>query len=66
MHNVPGMPVGTFASKVGPLMAAADHIEITIEGKGAHAAMPHNGVDTVADRLGGGAGVCKAIVVPQR
>lgn len=47
MHNVPGMPVGTFASKVGPLMAAADHIEITIEGKGAHAAMPHNGVDTV-------------------
>lgn len=47
MHNVPGMPVGTFASKVGPLMAAADLIEITIEGKGAHAAMPHNGVDTV-------------------
>ncbi len=47
MHNVPGMPVGTFASKVGPLMAAADHIEITVEGKGAHAAMPHNGVDTV-------------------
>ncbi|MGB1157575.1 MAG: M20 aminoacylase family protein [Alphaproteobacteria bacterium] len=47
MHNVPGMPVGTFASRVGPLMAAADHIEITIEGKGAHAAMPQNGVDTV-------------------
>lgn len=47
MHNVPGMPIGTFASKVGPLMAAADHIEITIEGKGAHAAMPHNGIDTV-------------------
>ena len=47
MPHVPGMPVGTFASKVGPLMAAADLIEITIEGKGAHAAMPHNGVDTV-------------------
>lgn len=47
MHNVPGLPVGSFATKVGPIMAAADLIEISIEGKGAHAAMPYNGIDTV-------------------
>lgn len=47
MHNVPGLPVGSFASNVGPLMAAADHIEIRVEGKGAHAALPHDGVDTI-------------------
>ncbi|MAV46296.1 MAG: amidohydrolase [Alphaproteobacteria bacterium TMED89] len=47
MHNVPGLPVGAFATKVGPIMAAADLLEITVEGKGAHAAMPDNGVDSV-------------------
>ena len=47
MHNVPGLPVGSFASNVGPLMAAAAHIEIRVEGKGAHAALPHDGVDTI-------------------
>ena len=47
MHNVPGLPVGSFASNAGPLMAAADHIEIRVEGKGAHAALPHDGVDTI-------------------
>ena len=47
MHNVPGMPVGTFASTPGPIMAAADHIEISIEGRGAHAAIPQNGIDSV-------------------
>ena len=47
MHNVPGMPVGTFASRNGPIMAAADLIEIKIEGRGAHAAIPQDGIDTV-------------------
>jgi hippurate hydrolase len=47
MHNFPGLPVGTFAIRPGPIMAAADYIQIDIEGKGAHAARPHLGIDTV-------------------
>ena len=38
MHNSPGMPIGTFATRVGPTMAATDHINIHIEGLGGHAA----------------------------
>jgi len=45
MHNWPGMPVGKFAMRSGPMMAAFDVFEIIIRGRGAHAAMPHAGVD---------------------
>ena len=47
MHNYPGLPVGQFALRPGPLMAAADRITIEIEGRGGHAARPHVSVDTV-------------------
>jgi hippurate hydrolase len=47
MHNMPGLEPGAFAIRPGPLMAAADRFTITIEGKGAHAAQPHNSIDTV-------------------
>ena len=47
MHNYPGMPVGAFGIRPGPMMAAADYLVIDIEGVGAHAARPHLGVDTV-------------------
>jgi hippurate hydrolase len=47
MHNYPGMPVGEFSIRPGPIMAAADYIQIDIEGKGAHAARPHFGIDSV-------------------
>ena len=47
MHNYPGMPVGAFGIRPGPMMAAADALTIDIEGIGAHAARPHLGVDTV-------------------
>jgi amidohydrolase len=47
LHNYPGMEVGTFAVKPGPLMAAADRIRIEIEGVGGHAARPHKAIDTV-------------------
>ena len=47
MHNYPGMPVGEFSIRLGPIMAAADYIQIDIEGKGAHAARPHFGIDSV-------------------
>ncbi|MBU2957510.1 M20 aminoacylase family protein [Paracoccus sp. 1_MG-2023] len=46
MHNMPGMPVGHFAIKPGPMMAAADQFEITVTGKGGHAAKPHECIDT--------------------
>jgi amidohydrolase len=47
MHNWPGLPEGEFAIRPGPMMAAFDIFEITVEGRGAHAAMPHLGVDPV-------------------
>ena len=47
MHNYPGMPIGQFAIRTGPMMASTDTISIDIEGVGGHAAWPHFGVDTV-------------------
>jgi len=47
MHNYPGFPVGEFAIRPGPMMAAADRIYIDIEGLGGHAARPHISIDTV-------------------
>jgi amidohydrolase len=47
MHNYPGLAVGEFALRPGPLMAAADRVTIEIEGRGGHAARPHFSVDTV-------------------
>ncbi|MGL4576279.1 MAG: M20 aminoacylase family protein [Burkholderiaceae bacterium] len=47
MHNWPGGKVGTFGMTPGPMMASSNEFEITITGKGAHAALPHNGVDPV-------------------
>ena len=47
MHNWPGMEAGTFAIHSGPVMASADRFDIRFTGVGAHAAMPHLGVDPV-------------------
>jgi amidohydrolase len=47
MHNFPGMPIGQFAIRSGPMMASTDTIAIDIEGVGSHAAWPHAGVDTI-------------------
>ena len=46
MHNMPGIPVGQFAIRAGTMMAAADTVEITVTGKGGHAAKPHDCIDT--------------------
>ncbi len=46
MHNMPGIPLGTFAIRPGAIMAAADQFEITVTGKGGHAAKPHECIDT--------------------
>jgi amidohydrolase len=47
MHNYPGLPVGDFAIRPGPMMASADRLYIDIEGLGGHAARPHVTIDTV-------------------
>ena len=46
MHNYPGMKVGEFATRVGPLMAATDQFTLHIEGVGGHAANPKACIDT--------------------
>lgn len=46
-HNWPGMAAGQFSLKSGPAFASSNEFHITIRGKGAHAAMPHNGIDPV-------------------
>ena len=45
MHNWPGMPVGQFGVRAGPMMASFDIFEIELTGRGSHAAMPHTGID---------------------
>lgn len=47
MHNMPGMPVGEFGSRVGPIMASTDEFIITIDGRGGHAAQPHKTIDPI-------------------
>ncbi|MBP0446816.1 amidohydrolase [Roseomonas sp. SSH11] len=47
LHNWPGAPEGVFLWRVGPVMAAVADIRITITGKGAHGAMPHQGNDPI-------------------
>ena len=47
MHNWPGLEVGRFAMRPGPMMASLDCFDIVIEGCGGHGALPHQGVDPV-------------------
>jgi hippurate hydrolase len=47
MHNWPQAPAGTFWWRDGPIMAATAQIDVTVTGKGAHGAMPHQGNDPV-------------------
>ncbi len=45
LHNMPGLPIGQFAIRKGPMMAAADRFLIKIEGRGGHAAKPNETID---------------------
>jgi len=47
MHNRPGLGIGKFAVRQGPMMAGGAFFDIAIEGRGAHAARPETGVDPV-------------------
>jgi amidohydrolase len=47
MHNRPGLPVGQFAVRGGPMMAGGAFFDIDITGRGAHGARPESGIDPV-------------------
>jgi amidohydrolase len=47
MHNMPGIPVGTIATRKGPMCAASDAVKIFVEGKGGHGAEPNKAIDTI-------------------
>jgi amidohydrolase len=47
LHNWPDLPAGTAQTRAGPIMAAADKFEISLEGQGGHAAMPHQTPDAI-------------------
>ncbi len=47
MHNLPGLPVGRFAIRQGPILAATAEFTIAVSGRGGHAAMPHRSIDPI-------------------
>jgi amidohydrolase len=47
MHNLPGLDVGRFATRSGPIMASTDEFQVTVRGRGGHAALPHTTIDPV-------------------
>ena len=48
MHNMPGLPVGHFAIRKGPIMASTNEFTITVKGRGGHAAQPNRTIDPIA------------------
>jgi len=47
LHNWPGIPAGTFATRAGPVAASIDVVTVTVKGKGGHGAQPELTVDPV-------------------
>ncbi|MBQ0824236.1 amidohydrolase [Microvirga sp. HBU67558] len=47
LHNMPGLPVGHFQTRPGPIMSAEDNFEIVLKGVGGHAARPHWGSEVL-------------------
>jgi hippurate hydrolase len=47
LHNLPGMPIGQFGIRPGPIMASTDSFRITVRGRGGHAAIPHETIDPI-------------------
>ncbi len=52
LHNAPGVPVGSFYTTPGPIMAAVDTFHIDITGRGGHGAMPHETADPIVAAVG--------------
>jgi hippurate hydrolase len=47
LHNLPGLQVGRFETRAGPIMSAEDNFEIVLTGVGGHAARPHSGSEVM-------------------
>ncbi|MBZ9896318.1 M20 family metallopeptidase [Mesorhizobium sp. BR1-1-6] len=47
LHNLPGLPIGRFETRPGPMMSAEDIFEIVLRGRGGHAAGPQDGRETL-------------------
>jgi hippurate hydrolase len=47
MHNRPGLAIGKFQIRTGPMMAGGGYFDITVTGRGAHGARPEVGIDPV-------------------
>ncbi len=47
LHNWPDLPLGHAQTRTGPIMAAADRFDISVRGKGGHAAQPHHTPDAI-------------------
>lgn len=47
LHNWPDLPLGVVQTRAGPIMAAADRFDISVRGKGGHAAQPHHTPDAI-------------------
>ncbi|WP_454280347.1 M20 aminoacylase family protein [Sphingomonas sp. Marseille-Q8236] len=47
IHNWPDLPAGSIRTRPGPIMASADKFLITVEGRGGHAALPHQTPDAI-------------------
>ncbi|MGC2523934.1 MAG: M20 aminoacylase family protein [Stellaceae bacterium] len=47
MHNRPGLAVGKFQIRSGPMMAGGAYFDIAVSGRGAHGARPEAGIDPV-------------------
>jgi amidohydrolase len=47
MHTNPGLAIGEFATRTGPIMGATDEYIITVKARGGHAAYPHNAIDPI-------------------
>ena len=47
LHNWPGVPLGKFATRAGPVAASIDVVTLTVKGKGGHGAQPEDTIDPV-------------------
>ena len=47
LHNWPALPAGTIGINPGPMMAASDRWEVTVEGRGGHGAHPYQTIDPI-------------------
>jgi hippurate hydrolase len=66
LHNWPGLAAGHFGARVGATQASSNEFRITVKGTGAHAAIPHDGIDPVLTAMQIGTGLQSIITRNKR